>query len=85
MGTVWPKPTGEVNIKQYVMQIDPEEIRFRSTSFKKDSSYWTENEQRFRDQVKVKIPKTVTTKGGGRTVLIEVFVDSDDMSKFNFF
>jgi hexosaminidase len=76
IGTLWPKPTGDVTVKNYVMQIDPDQIRFRTATYRK---YWTEMEDRFKQQIKAMIPKNTEVNGGGRTLLIEILMDNDEM------
>ena len=65
------------------MHIDPKEISFK-TNFKGDLKYWTEAEARFLKQVNNKLSTKYSLKSGGRKVLIEVFVESNDMSKIFF-
>lgn len=81
VGTLWPKPTGTVKLVNSVMHIDPKEISFK-TNFKGESLYWKEVEERFLKHVNNKLPTKYSLKNGGRKVLIEVFVESDDMSEY---
>lgn len=80
VGTLWPKPTGTVKLTNSVMHIDPKEISFK-TNFKGDLKYWKEAEARFLKQLNNKLPTKYSLKSGGRKVLVEIFVESDDMSK----
>lgn len=81
VGTVWPKPTGEVKISNDVVRIDPNNIKFEENKFKKEPAYWTMAETRFQEMQQKKLPKNVPVKQGGKTLIIEVTVDSDDMGE----
>ena len=81
VGTVWPKPTGEVQISNDVVKIDPSEISFKTKSFKKEPAYWTLVEQRFQDMQQKKIPKNFSLKSGGKALVIEVIAENDDMGE----
>lgn len=92
VGTVWPKPTGDVQISNDVVKINPSEITFKTASFKKEPAYWTMAEDRFKGMQQKKIPKNFSIKSGGKALLIEVVAANDDMGrkslkaciKFNF-
>jgi hypothetical protein len=85
VGTVWPKPTGEVKISNDVVKINPSDIQFKTNNFKMEPAYWSMAEQRFKDFQQKKIPKHYSIKSGGKTLLIEIIVNSDDMGKKSFF
>lgn len=84
MGTVWPKPTGNVQISNDVVKIDPSEIIFKTNNFKKEPAYWSMAEKRFQEMQQKKIPKTFSLKSGGKALVIEVNVESDDMGEKSF-
>lgn len=81
IGTVWPKPTGEVKLSNDVVKINPNEMKFTTNNFKKEPAYWTLAETRFREMQKTKLPKKFSVKQGGKTLEIEVVVETDDMGK----
>lgn len=81
VGTVWPKPTGNVKIENNVVKIDPNTITFKTENFKKEPAYWTMAEKRFLDMQQKKLPKSVSLKSGGQNFVIEVVVDVDDMGR----
>lgn len=79
IGTLWPKPTGDVKLSNNVVKIDPTAITFKTSNFKKDEVYWQEAESRFIKQLKAKIPTKYSLKSGGKKVVIEVVAETDDM------
>lgn len=81
VGTVWPKPTGDVQISNDVVKINPSEITFKTNNFKKEPAYWSMAAQRFQDMQKKKLPKRFSLKSGGKAFVIEVIVENDDMGK----
>lgn len=81
VGTIWPKPTGTVQIKNEVVKINPNAITFKTENFKKEPAYWTMAEKRFLDMEKKKLPTKFSLKSGGMNFVIEVVVDDDDMGK----
>jgi hypothetical protein len=82
LGTVWPLPTGEVQISNDVVKINPSEIVFKTSSFKKEPAYWAMAEKRFHEmQQKKKIPSKFPLKSGGKALVIEVIVENDDMGE----
>lgn len=81
VGTVWPKPTGDVQIANDVVKINPDDIVFKAEHFKKEPAYWSMVETRFREMQKKKLPSKFSIKSGGQTLMIEVVVESDDMGR----
>lgn len=81
VGTVWPKPTGDVQIANDVVKISLDDIIFKTDNFKKEPAYWSMAETRFRDMQKKKLPSKLSIKSGGQSLVIEVKVDSDDMGE----
>lgn len=81
VGTVWPKPTGLVQISNDVVKIDPSDIKFRTNSFKKEPAYWKMAEERFQVMQRRQHPKKQSIKSGGKSLLIEVIAANDDMGK----
>lgn len=84
VGTVWPKPTGEVQISNDVVKINPGEITFKTSSFKKEPAYWSMVETRFLAMQEKKRPKKVSIKSGGEALLIEIIAANDDMGEKSF-
>lgn len=81
VGTVWPKPTGEVQISNDVVKINPEEIRIKTDNFKKEPAYWSMATERFVKMQRKKLPKKFSIKSGGKALVIEVNVENDDMGE----
>lgn len=81
VGTVWPKPTGNVQISNDVVKINQNEITIKTKNFKKEPAYWAMAEKRFQEFQQKKIPKKFSIKSGGKKLTIEVVVDSDDMGE----
>lgn len=81
IGTLWPKPTGDVQISNDVVKINPNDIVFKTDSFKKEPAYWSMAKQRFQDMQQKKIPTKHSMKSGGKGFTIEVVAESDDMGK----
>lgn len=84
IGIVWPKPTGVVKITNDVVVISPDDIKFITSSFKKEPAYWTMAQDRFYEMQKKMHPKRLSIKKGGRTLTIEVVADNDDMGKTSY-
>ena len=82
IGTVWPKPTGVVKVSNDVVTINPNDITFKTNSFKKEPAYWTMAEDRFNEMQKKKNPKRQSIKNGGKPLVIEVIATTDDMGKW---
>lgn len=81
VGTVWPKPTGEVQISNDVVKINPKEITFKTINFKKEPAYWAMAEKRFHEFQEKKIPTKYSIKAGGKKLVIEVVTETDDMGE----
>lgn len=79
-GTLWPKPTGRVEIKNFVSRINLGAVRFNVLKpSKTNQDFWQANEKRFLDQIDRKIPKSVKleNQGNGINVVIKVFRPND--------
>jgi hexosaminidase len=81
IGTVWPKPTGDVKLSNDVVKINLDDIVFKTDNFKMMPGYWSMAETRFREMQKKKLPKKFSIKSGGKRLVIEVVVKTDDMGK----
>lgn len=77
IGTLWPKPTGNVEISNYVVQIDPNEVKFKRNGFNDKGGYLTAAEERFQDMQRKKIPKH-PVNSGGKSLLVESVIEVDD-------
>lgn len=83
MGTVWPLPTGDIEISSNAVNVDPDKIVFITSSFKANEEHWKIAETRFLEMVKKKHQKKYPLKSGGAKLTIEVVADTDAM-KFDY-
>jgi hexosaminidase len=81
VGTIWPRPTGNVKITNDVIRINVDEISFKTESFKKAPAYWSMAESRFLEMQSKKKPKNIKVEKGGKLLTIEIQSESDDMGK----
>lgn len=76
-GTLWPKPTGLVNLKNVMAKIDVNSVALSASNYKDHQRFWDENKIRLLKQIESKIPRKVNVDGG-KNVRIEVVVESND-------
>lgn len=76
-GTLWPKPTGSVNLKNVMAKINVNSVTLSASNFKDHQRFWDENKDRLIKQIKSKIPRNVKIDGG-KNVRIDVVVESND-------
>lgn len=81
IGTLWPKPSGDVKVFREVTQINPKKITFKTENFKKEPEHWEIARNRFVKMQEKKIPKKFPLESGGGDMVVEVSVDSDEMGK----
>lgn len=79
-GTLWPLPSGDIQVSKDVLQINPKNITFKTNKFKNDKEIWLEVEERFREIVMKKAPKSFANEAGSE-IAIEVIVSSENMSR----
>lgn len=81
LGTVWPHPTGNIQIADEVVKLNPHEITFSAVGFQgANSEIWRIARERFLDMQQKKIPK-YGIESGGESLLIEVQVDVVDIGE----
>lgn len=80
VGTIWPKPTGTVSMSNDVVKINPQDIIFKTENFKKEPAYWNMATDRFKQMQQKKLPTKYSIKSGGKTLLIDVTSETDDMT-----
>lgn len=80
IGTLWPKPSGYVQVSKDVVKIDPKKIVFLSDNFKGDTDYWAMAQTRFRQMQRKKIPFKQSLLSG-HVLIIRVIAESNTMSK----
>lgn len=65
IGTLWPKPTGAVQLEPVMRQIDLSNIKFQVPGTGKRDKLWKATEERWMDVLKAKIPNRKILKKGG--------------------
>ncbi|XP_059613001.1 chitooligosaccharidolytic beta-N-acetylglucosaminidase isoform X2 [Phlebotomus argentipes] len=83
IGTLWPKPTGNVRVGNTLAHFDIDSVLFKFPEYKNQQLYWEETRQRFLDQVKAKVTKSHVLKRGGKKVVVEIVVNKEELT-FNF-
>lgn len=76
-GTLWPKPTGSVNLKNVMAKINVNSVTLSASNHKNHQRFWDENKNRLLKQITSKIPRNVKIDGG-KAVRIDVLVESND-------
>lgn len=73
IGTLWPKPTGAVQLEPVMRQVDLSNIEFQVPGTAKRDKLWKATEKRWMDVLKAKIPnRKILRKGGYQfTVVID--------------
>lgn len=66
-----------VNLKNVMAKIDINSVTLSASNYKNHQRFWDENKERLVQQIKSKIPRRVTVDGG-KSVRIDVLVDSND-------
>lgn len=78
-GTIWPKPTGTVQVKNFIARINIDSIRLNVLKRSKiNQDFWKANEDRFLGQTKHKVPKSVKLDNQGIGLVININVTNPD-------
>lgn len=77
IGTVWPKPSGQLKIEPQIVQIDERKITFQSFPIVSHSAYWDVNKKRFLEILRNKIPPNEKIEKDGHGLDISVVLDND--------
>lgn len=78
VGTLWPKPVGDMKFGNELVRLDPTRIRFSAGSHRSHNSYWQEIENRFISQVNAKIPRKQSLRNGGTQLDVKLEVHDED-------
>jgi hypothetical protein len=79
VGSLWPLPSGKVQVSSTFVEIDPSDITFKRGEFiEGDSAAWKMAEERFKEMQHRKVVESQTE---GHKLLIEFQVESGDMSE----
>lgn len=76
-GTLWPKPTGAVNLKNVMAKINVDSVTLTASNQQDHQRFWDENKDRLLKQIKSKIPRNVKVDGG-KKLRIDVVVETND-------
>lgn len=80
IGSLWPKPTGNVEFSRTVAKINLNRFTYQTNNFRNDPNNWFTSWQRFRDMQFKKIPSDNVNVVSGKSVLVEILAQSDNMS-----
>ena len=80
-GTLWPLPTGRIEVSNDVFELDINEVTFKTSNFRNEPELWEMVEKRFHEMQQRKRPRTYAMYDGGISLVIEVIAASDDMSE----
>lgn len=79
IGTLWPKPTGVVQLEPLMRQVDLANIEFQVPGTAKRDKLWKAAEKRWMDVLKAKIPnRKILTKGGYQFTVVINSPDTGD-------
>lgn len=79
IGTLWPKPTGVVQLEPLMRQVDLANIEFQVPGTAKRDKLWKATEKRWMDVLKAKIPnRKILTKGGYQFTVVINTPDTGD-------
>uniref|UniRef100_A0A1A9WD41 Beta-hexosaminidase n=1 Tax=Glossina brevipalpis TaxID=37001 RepID=A0A1A9WD41_9MUSC len=78
IGTLWPKPNGNVKHESYLLHIDRTNIFFDAPAHSSYTHLWQVNEERFNKIIENKLPNTGIVKKGGFPIKIVINLASDD-------
>lgn len=83
IGTLWPKPNGQVKLSSVMARLAPGEIKFniiKQTGLNKE--FWSANEERLRQQINAKVPKNVQLSNEGSRLMVMLDIE-DENAKLN--
>lgn len=76
IGSLWPRPTENVNMSTHVVQIDPFNITVSTENFQNHSAIWHMAHERFLDIERRKLPRNNVEEGGlSLTIRVSVEVE----------
>lgn len=84
IGTLWPKPTGQVKIEEKLAAVRPENFVFKVEGLRAETNeYFTEAKDRFVAQLRRMIPLETVLRSDGIKVFVNLQITSGDRT-FNF-
>ncbi|XP_030375717.1 chitooligosaccharidolytic beta-N-acetylglucosaminidase [Scaptodrosophila lebanonensis] len=72
IGTLWPKPTGAVELERLMKQVDVSNIEIKLLASRKKDNLWNNVENRWMDLIHAKIPSRKSLNNGGYELNIGV-------------
>lgn len=78
-GTLWPRVNGEIKMEESLTSLNPNDIEFDIHSKSdKNTQFWRSNEDRLREQIVRKVPKSIKLSDNGSKLVIAVDVENED-------
>ncbi|XP_005185491.1 chitooligosaccharidolytic beta-N-acetylglucosaminidase [Musca domestica] len=75
IGTLWPKPSGLVDMENVLLHINKDTIEFNVPSYTKQAKHWDANRERFMDILDNKVPNHDVLRKQGHPVKITIELD----------
>lgn len=80
IGTLWPKPSGHIEVDHMLLHINKDTIEFHMPSFTKQAKLWDANRDRFMDILQNKVPNVKVLKSEGHPLKISIELNEADKS-----
>ncbi|XP_068158521.1 chitooligosaccharidolytic beta-N-acetylglucosaminidase [Drosophila tropicalis] len=80
IGTLWPKPTGEVRVEMLMRQIDVSSIKFNVAGKGHKDKLWGQVENRWLNLIDTQIPSRKTLRRGGYSLSININIEQTEVS-----
>ncbi|XP_055372401.1 chitooligosaccharidolytic beta-N-acetylglucosaminidase-like isoform X2 [Condylostylus longicornis] len=77
IGTLWPKPSGEVKLDTYMAHINSKRIDFDFPRIEGHLEMWKESKERLMNQIHAQVPDLTLLKDEGRLLNIKLLVEDD--------
>lgn len=78
IGTLWPRVNGKEKLGNKMARLSPTEMQFNLINqTKRNERFWKANEQRFREQILMKVPHSVNLKDDGSNLMIMIDVKDE--------
>ncbi|XP_073843380.1 beta-hexosaminidase 1 [Musca autumnalis] len=81
IGTLWPKPSGNVNMDNVLLHISKDSIEFNVPSYTKQAKLWDANRERFMDILNNKVPNHNVLRKEGHP--LKITIELDDTNRAN--
>ncbi|XP_055912181.1 chitooligosaccharidolytic beta-N-acetylglucosaminidase-like [Eupeodes corollae] len=86
IGTLWPKPSGPVEMGEVVVSIDRTKIRFQLIPKFVKNYLWDMAKERFAKQIEAKIPDSSLVRNDGKSLMIRINLEEigEDIYKLSY-